>query len=183
MFGRRKLFRHSFWVGQGKAPFWLIGLFLAMLMLISGCAKKMGDPGLSPDALLEAPEPFAYWGMEVADQAKSQIGIRYRWGGENPDRGFDCSGLVLWTFRRFGVELPRSSLAMRQVGLAVDKEELLPGDLVFFNINRRRKHVGIVTGKGTFVHSPRRRDQVREESLEATYWRKRYWGARRILED
>lgn len=181
MFNPRVLPRKGFQVGHGKAALWVIGLSLAAVL--SGCAKKMEDPAILPDALWESPEPFAYWGMEVAEQAKSQIGVRYRWGGETPERGFDCSGLVRWVFQRFGVELPRSSMAMRQEGIAVEMEELLPGDLVFFDINRRRKHVGIVTGKGTFVHSPRRGDQVREESLELAYWSKRYRGARRILED
>ena len=112
------------------------------------------------------------------------VGINYRRGGTNPDSGLDCSGYVQLVFRdAIGKLLPRTAKEQSQVGDVIDRNELKPGDLVFFNTMRRAfSHVGIYLGDNRFVHAPRTGAEVRVEDMSQSYWVKRYNGARRILE-
>ena len=109
-------------------------------------------------------------------------GVEYRLGGRSPETGFDCGGLVVYAFERaWGVSLPMGTRALRRVGQPVSAKDLQPGDLVFYNTrNRPYSHVGIYLGDGRFVHAPRPGAQVRVESLETSYWRARFNGARRL---
>lgn len=120
--------------------------------------------------------------QNIINQALDLIGIRYRRGGTDPATGFDCSGFVGHVFREgLGLVLPHSSRAMSTEGTPVDKDDLKPGDLVFFDIVRRRlSHVGIYLGDHLFVHAPRPGEAVGIADLRDTYWAKRYHGARRI---
>ena len=120
--------------------------------------------------------------MAAALQALFAVGVRYHYGGNSPDTGFDCSGLVAHVFdRAWGVALPRSAEEQRNVGRAVKRAELQPGDLVFYNTrNRPFSHVGIYLGDGNFVHAPRPGQRVRIESIDTPYWRARFSGARRL---
>lgn len=119
---------------------------------------------------------------DVLAYALSHIGVRYRRGGNSPERGFDCSGLVRWVYNRTsGIMLPRRADQIAKVGTAVPKDQLQPGDLVFFNTLRRTfSHVGIYLGDGQFLHAPRSGGKVRVENLDQTYWKKRWNGARRL---
>jgi len=110
-------------------------------------------------------------------------GVDYRRGGRSHQRGFDCSGLVAHVYREaYGLALPHNSKAQSELGLAVDRFDLLPGDLVFFNtLGSRFSHVGIYVGEGRFIHAPKEGAVVRTESLQARYWAARYDGARRIV--
>lgn len=114
--------------------------------------------------------------------ALDQLGIRYRYGGSSPDTGFDCSGLVAYTAEQaLGLKLPRNAAAMALVGTSIDRRELQPGDLVFFNtLGRRYSHVGIYLGDERFVHAPSSGGVVRIEKMTMAYWSKRYNGARRL---
>lgn len=114
--------------------------------------------------------------------ALSHIGVRYKWGGDNPDKGFDCSGLVRWVFNRtWGIMLPRRSADMAQQGQEIKRDQLQPGDLVFFNTLRRAySHVGIYLGDGRFLHAPSSGGQVRVEDMNTPYWLQRWNGARRV---
>ena len=118
----------------------------------------------------------------LASTALSVLGIKYRWGGETPDTGFDCSGLVSYAAEKsLGLKLPRLSAEMARLGTSVKRDELKKGDLVFFNtMGRRYSHVGIYLGNSKFVHAPRTGSVVRIESLDVSYWQKRYNGARRL---
>jgi cell wall-associated NlpC family hydrolase len=124
-------------------------------------------------------------GADLALQALAYLGVPYRYGGEDPQRGFDCSGLVRHVARLvLQVDLPRRSEAIALQGRAVRRDDLQVGDLVFFNTRgRRNSHVGFYLGDGRFVHAPARNGQVRIESIEDTYWRQRYNGARRLYDD
>ena len=119
---------------------------------------------------------------ELVIRALALIGVNYKYGGGSPDSGFDCSGLVSHVFKEvIGLTLPRDSQAMSRVGEKVDKTELQPGDLVFFNTRRRPfSHVGIYIGEERFVHSPSRGRDVEVSNLHSRYWNKRYNGARRV---
>ncbi len=107
-------------------------------------------------------------------------GVPYRLGGT--DRGgIDCSAFVQRTFaERFGIALPRTTAQQGRAGVAVTREALRPGDLVFFKTGRKLRHVGIYLGDGRFLHASTSRG-VTLSSLENRYWRERYWKARRIL--
>ncbi|WP_144635752.1 C40 family peptidase [Bordetella genomosp. 13] len=114
------------------------------------------------------------------------IGTPYSWGGDDPDDGFDCSGLVLFVYREIaGVELPRTARAQRKTGRSVARNQLQPGDLVFFTTRGRRggiSHVGMYVGRGEFVHAPSRGETVRVDRLDNSYWQRTYAGARRYLD-
>ena len=122
--------------------------------------------------------------QDAIDQAMDLLGIRYRRGGSSPEAGFDCSGFVSHVFREgLGLVLPRSSKEMSKSGEEIGKDELRPGDLVFFNtMNRAFSHVGIYLGNNRFLHSPATGGVVRVENMDITYWRKRFNGGRRLIE-
>jgi cell wall-associated NlpC family hydrolase len=123
--------------------------------------------------------------QDAIDQALDLLGIPYRRGGSSPESGFDCSGFVSHVFREgLGLILPRSSKEMSKSGEAISKDQLRPGDLVFFNTMRSAfSHVGIYLGENQFVHAPRSGGRVRVEDLRDGYWNKRFNGARRINPD
>lgn len=112
----------------------------------------------------------------------TSLGIDYRNGGQTRESGFDCSGLVAHVYlEAFGVRLPRNSQGQSEVGARIERAELEPGDLVFYNTLRRPySHVGIYVGDGRFVHAPKSGAKVRVERMESRYWTERFNGARRI---
>jgi len=119
---------------------------------------------------------------EAVTQALDLVGIRYRRGGTSPETGFDCSGFVGHVFRQgLGLILPRTSREISKSGEVVKKNELQPGDLVFFRTMRQAfSHVGIYLGDNLFVHAPASGGEVRIEDMRTSYWGKRFNGARRI---
>lgn len=123
--------------------------------------------------------------QDAIDQAVDLLGIRYRRGGSSPEAGFDCSGFVSHVFSEgLGLVLPRSSREMSQSGAAINRDQLRPGDLVFFDTMRKAfSHVGIYLGDDQFVHAPRSGGRVRIEDLRQSYWAKRFNGARRVAPD
>jgi cell wall-associated NlpC family hydrolase len=114
---------------------------------------------------------------DVVSIALSQVGTPYVWGGAAPG-GFDCSGLVMWAYAQVGVSLPHSTYAQYAMGVPVSRDQLEPGDLVFFD---GVGHVGIYIGGGEFVHAPHTGDVVRVSSLSESWYAAMYVGARRIL--
>lgn len=120
--------------------------------------------------------------QSVLQKALALLGTPYRWGGADPDQGFDCSGLVGYVFRNaLGIELPRVSRDMARTGeLVTDRAKLVAGDLVFFGLKGRINHVGIYLGEGRFLHAPSRGKDVTVSSLEKGYWSGRFLQARRV---
>ena len=131
------------------------------------------------DAAIDSPVSAS---SELAEAALNYLGVRYRYGGTTPKGGFDCSGLIYYTASKYmGVNLPRVAASMAQIGESVKRDELKPGDLVFFNTRGKRySHVGIYVGENKFVHSPRTGSVVRVDKMDNVYWNKRYNGARRL---
>ncbi|SIT67722.1 Cell wall-associated hydrolase, NlpC family [Burkholderia sp. b14] len=119
---------------------------------------------------------------EVSIQAMSLVGVRYRWGGNTPSSGFDCSGLVRYVLARSAaVELPRTTAEMSQRGRPIQPNEIAPGDLVFFNTSGRpHSHVGIYVGNMRFVNAPSTGGTVRIDYVTNPYWAKRFDGIRRV---
>ncbi len=148
---------------------WIAPPLLVLVMaLASGCAGKPSS----------APPPAAI-GSKAADQALSMLGKPYRYGGNTP-RGFDCSGLVQYSYLRAGVRLPRTTKSQRRHSRPVSLKKLRRGDLLFFNQEgKRSSHVGIYIGNQRFVHAPSSGKRVNIASLLNPYWRKHLAGARR----
>jgi cell wall-associated NlpC family hydrolase len=119
---------------------------------------------------------------EVLVYALSLVGVQYRFGGDSVTTGFDCSGFVRHVFSEVAAHmLPRRAEEMGRIGTHVAKDELAPGDLVFYNTLRRPfSHVGIYLGEGRFVHSPSAGRSVEIVNMQDNYWTRRYNGARRV---
>jgi len=122
----------------------------------------------------------------VVQAGMEAIGTPYVFGGDDPEDGFDCSGLVSFVFKEIaGMDLPRRAIEQRAEGKNVSRAKLQPGDLVFFATTRSRarvSHVGIYIGDGKFVHAPRRGSNVKVSSMGEAYWSKRYKGARAYID-
>lgn len=159
---------------------WL-ALWPLATLLASGCAPF--QPGLPSDPVAREVPAASGPGASIARAARAQIGVPYRWGGNDPARGFDCSGLVAYVHAGEGLTVPRTAAGQFAAAVSVDSRELAPGDLVFFRLESRRRevsHVGIYTGQRRFVHAPQSGRDVGEASLDDPYYRARFAGAGRF---
>lgn len=148
-------------------------LLLFLLLTISACQSTSSHRS----------ESHSYTGMDdLTDYALSLLGTPYKYGGNSPDSGFDCSGFVGHVFKyKMGKSLPRSSSEISHMGTPLKPNALRPGDLVFYNtLNKSYSHVGIYLGDEQFIHSPSSGKVVSIVNMNEDYWRKRYNGARRI---
>lgn len=143
---------------------------LVLLPILLAGRAALNTPGAG-DSLREA----------VCRTAQSQIGAGYSQGGASPATGFDCSGLVIWTFNRHGISMPRMAQRQATYGKAVKRDELKPGDVVVFKLPSNY-HSGIYTGQDKFIHSPGSGKGVREDRLGSDYWNKYYLGGRRVID-
>lgn len=162
-------------------------LLIALIASVCACTVRADElPPLQVSLTLAEPPSLmarAVDGMQgTLDQAMEYLGIRYKRGGSSPETGFDCSGFVRHVYNEsLGLLLPRNALGMSKTGEVVEKQELMPGDLVFFNTMRRTfSHVGIYLGNNLFVHAPRSGAKVRIEDMTDKYWSRRFNGARRV---
>jgi cell wall-associated NlpC family hydrolase len=121
---------------------------------------------------------------QLVMEAFSLLGTKYKFGGNSPEAGFDCSGFIRHIYdTTLGQALPRTSFEMSRLGSIVTTENLSPGDLVFFNTRRRAySHVGIYIGEGRFIHSPSKGRAVEIVDMHDRYWSKRFNGAKRLLQ-
>lgn len=154
---------------------------LAVVLLLSACASQAPLP---PPA--QPTRPLAPTAAEdVLIRAIGLIGTPYRWGGNTPEGGFDCSGLIGYVYRdATGLRLPRTTREMSALRVpSVPRQQLRSGDLVFFATSggRQVSHAGIYVGEGRFVHAPSSGGTVRLDRLDDGYWRQRYLDARRVL--
>jgi len=121
---------------------------------------------------------FVATAERAATIALEAVGIPYRWGGESPSGGFDCSGLVRWAYGRVGVDVPHSSYALYGTGRAVSEARLEPGDVLFFT---GLGHVGLYLGRGRMVHAPYSGKNVEVVRLDNSHYGRRLVGARRVV--
>jgi murein DD-endopeptidase len=151
-------------------------LLLSVVLALAACAG-------APSRVASATAAMGSQSAEVsraADQAMAMVGAPYRYGGVDPT-GFDCSGLVHYSFGKIGISLPRDTRSLRRIGVEVDLDDLAKGDLVFFDQEgKKSSHVGIYLGDGRFVHAPSTGGKVRADKIDLTYWRKHFTEARRI---
>jgi cell wall-associated NlpC family hydrolase len=155
--------------GPGAAPRSGAAALLG-LALLSGCALFRSGP----DSLR----------ADIVETALDQVGEDYRYGGASPSEGFDCSGLVYYSYAENGIRLPRSAAAQHKAGRHVNFSEALPADLLFYHFGDRKKtdlHVALYLGDGKAVHAPVRDGEVAVIDVTQRHWRSRYVGARRIV--
>lgn len=178
-----------------------LALLLVVTALTAACASKGTTPNTPrprpfpgadlPPVAAEPSEPTppsaggpppAPAGVKgILTTAMDLRGTPYRNGGSEPGGGFDCSGFVQWVFAQHGMKLPREVKDQFKAGKLIDRDEVRPGDLVFFQtVSRGASHVGIALGNGQFVHAPSSRGVVRVEKFTSGYWDARWVGARRV---
>ncbi len=160
----------------------LIIILMLALLPLPALANEPGQPPAQAEAAPAATDTMLGQAQEIVLRALSFIGVRYRWGGSSPESGFDCSGLIRYVYAQVtGQLLPYNARQFSHAGTTVEKSELQPGDLVFFNTLRRPfSHVGIYLGESRFVHAPARGGQVEIVDMTNSYWQARYNGARRL---
>jgi len=149
------------------------GRILVFLLLISLQLASCGGPSYQASGKSKV----AY---KAADIARSMVGRRYKFGGNNPGMGFDCSGLVEYSYSKAGIKVPRSTRLQRRQSRAVSIKNMQKGDLIFFNqLGKGSSHVGIYLGNREFVHAPSSGKTVRIDKI-SSYWEKHISTARRF---
>lgn len=188
MFGNQCLISYNRPVIKFLQPQYLLSIVLALSSASCAAvepAPKMTESQINAEVTQYEEQSAENWSdraREVLVNALSLTGIRYKYGGNSPETGFDCSGFVRYVFKQAAsLTLPRSAIEISQLGTTVPKNELQPGDLVFFNtLKSAFSHVGIYLGNNRFIHSPSSGGKVRVENMQDGYWAKRYNGAQRI---
>lgn len=147
-------------------------------------AALQGCGGYSPpraDSQLPA-APASAVHQRAAETALAMVGRPYAYGGASPSRGFDCSGLVHFSFLQAGWRVPRTTDEQRRRSVPIRPEELRRGDLLFFDQDgKKNSHVALYLGGGRFVHAPSRSKTTRTDALSSAYWRRHFSEARRIV--
>ena len=152
---------------------YLVGLGVSLVL--AGCAALTKRPAdLGTPEIASAPRP----GSDVVQIARKYVGTPYRWGGSGPS-GFDCSGLVRYVYAQLGVELPHNAAKQYALGAPVAREDLQPGDIVFFD---RLRHNGIYIGEGRFIHARQTGKRVAIAGLDEAWYAERWVGARRVVQ-
>jgi cell wall-associated NlpC family hydrolase len=160
-----------------KAAAGVFGI-VTIALLVAGCAGTParetpagGGTGQVPSDLRES----------IAQLALSQVGVQYKYGGAHPREGFDCSGLVHYTYTSNGQAVPRTSRAQFDAARKIPLEEAAQGDLLFFKDQEKLSHVGIYLGDGEFVHAPSSGDTVRVARIDAPYYQRHLIAVGRLL--
>ena len=160
-------------------------LFFLILFSLS-CVISSASANLKPQSTFGSSLPGVPTSSvaNVVDRAHALLGTPYKWGGTSAEQGFDCSSFLVYLFKtEANIHIPRTTAAMhRSTAATVKRNELKPGDAVFFKGNGRGQvsHVGLYIGEGKFIHSPRAGKNVRIDSLSNNYWNKNYTGAKRF---
>ena len=145
-------------------------IVLGASALLAGCAKVSVPIPTDPRS------PEATRGRTVVAVAKQYVGAPYRWGGSSPE-GFDCSGLVRYVYAQVGVSLPHNAAQQYRLGTPVAREDLEPGDLVFFD---HLRHNGIYVGDGRFIHARQTGRRVAIAGLDEAWYASHFVGGRRL---
>ena len=161
---------------------YVTGLALLLPSLIlAGCGTPTRRP-TPPSTIAKFKEDTSVGTEGISIAAMGLVGVPYRFGGNTPAGGFDCSGLIVYVYNNAaGIKLPRTVQEMSRVGQTIQNTAPAPGDLVFFNTTGERySHAGIYVGHGRFVHAPSKGGTVRLDQMTSPYWAARYTEARRI---
>lgn len=147
---------------------------LVATVMLAGCA---GSPQVPEQTAVRASNEVA---AKAVDYAREMLGRPYKFAGETPE-GFDCSGLVKYSYGRAGISMPRDTQSQHRMSILVSTHGLREGDLLFFDQEGKKKsHVGMYLGKGRFIHAPSSGGKVRVDSMNAEFWKKHFVEARRV---
>jgi cell wall-associated NlpC family hydrolase len=168
---------------QNLVKWLLFAIMLASVAACTGTQRPQPEatiPGIKKKGPLSNETRENRPGLVALDVARNMLGVPYRYGGNDP-LGFDCSGLVQYTFNHAGVKVPRTSRDIFRSSQLIDPKDLRPGDLIFFAISSDKvSHVGIYDGHNRFIHAPSSGKGVSYASLDNSYWRKRIVGVGRF---
>ncbi len=153
---------------------------LAACALVGACASAPERAGRPVGRASSTAAP-AVTGVRIADLALELVGTPYRYGGEDPASGFDCSGLVYYTYRKNGVHVPRTSRQLFKAARKIALDDALRGDLVFFQDQAKLSHVGIYLGNGRFVHAPSSGSTVSVADVGVEYYQQHLVAVGRVL--
>jgi cell wall-associated NlpC family hydrolase len=156
------------------------GIFIYIFLSLSGCASFGSKNNATKVAQFKQDTSVGTEDISIA--AVGLVGVPYRYGGNNPKGGFDCSGLIAYVYSKSAnMKLPRTIQEMSTKGQSVENQAPAPGDLVFFNTTGEKySHAGIDVGQGRFVHAPSAGGTVRLEYVTTPYWAARFTEARRL---
>ncbi len=156
-----------------------------LIMLIAALAGCSSAPQISPQASarssVSVEKSTDTLGGLIADRALDMIGIPYRYGGQSPDSGFDCSGLAYFAYHEAGVDIPRVSQDQFKLARKISYTDIRDGDLIFFQDQSKLSHVGIYVGDGMFVHAPSTGKSVSIASMSAPYYQRHLIAVGRLL--
>ena len=160
----------------------IVLIFCCGCILTTAYADNDDDTGQTDKVAVNGNSQDAIGNMLL--QSISLIGIPYRWGGNTPQQGMDCSGFIRYVFRKsLGITLPRTAAEMARVGKRVSVDQLEPGDLIFFNTKRgSNTHIGMYIGDNKFIQSPRTGETIQVTELTSS-WRSKINGAKRIVQE
>jgi cell wall-associated NlpC family hydrolase len=208
---RTSIWNSGSYIGYGKDPELQLKWFLDQAVTVKkqrlAAGKSVTDPSQFGEWIADIERPAAQYrgryqlrlsearelfgqvevptagrrAIAAVAEARAQLGTKYVWGGESPDSGFDCSGLVQWAYKQVGIDIPRVTYDQFKVGKSVDRNHLVPGDIVFFrDASGDLHHEGISLGGDRFLHAPHTGDSVKISSLREPYYAKEFAGARRV---
>jgi len=165
---------------------------MAIVLLGAGCAGTPAKETVAGGAIAPAPDAPApgaagqgpgsrELGGRITQLALSMVGVPYRYGGDRPDEGFDCSGLVFYSYTTNGHDVPRTSREQYDAALRITLEEAVAGDLLFFRDQAKLSHVAIYLGEGQFVHAPSSGGAVHVASVYSPYYQRNLVAVGRLL--
>lgn len=170
-----------------------MGAVLTAAILVTGCGSVQAPPertqpssASTSQSISRSPAPSSTSARAAVHKAVAialkQQGVRYRYGGSSPSSGFDCSGLIHYSFGQAGIAVPRTTQLLLQQSRRIKKTDLMQGDILFFRFPGKRKasHAAIYMGDGNFVHAPSSGKKVSIARLDKSYWAKAYVGAGRF---
>jgi len=158
-----------------------LAALLAVVIATTGCAGAPQQPATQARTVVKQSPAESHVGSAIAELARTLVGTQYRYGGAKPDEGFDCSGLVFYTYAKAGFRVPRTSQELFRAARKIALGDAGAGDLMFFQDETKLSHVGIYLGDGWFVHAPADGRQVAVANLDSTYYRQHLVAVGRLL--
>lgn len=168
---------------QKTVKWFVLSLSISLFIACAGTPEPtkstpVADTGMESSPVMKNPAKSSAW--LALEAARKMLGVSYRYGGTDP-RGFDCSGLIQYSFSHAGIKLPRTSQDIFRISQLISPKEIQPGDLVFFAISKNKiSHVGIYDAHNRFIHAPSSGKGVSYAELESPYWRQHLVAVGRI---
>ena len=152
--------------------------FIVLTLFLNACSstsQKYRSPQRSALISNASSNRLNPYRQEVVNIAKSTLGIPYKWGGNSPQQGFDCSGLMKYVHKNaLGITIPRTTAQQRDRSKTISYAQLKPGDMLFFKTSAKTNHVGVYIGNRKFIHAPASGKRVTIATMDSPYWHKRF---------